>query len=137
MPAEVANKPPGELRKEVMQLREKLAEAEAAAGRHDVELAAARSALGAQTHAQEARFDDMCEFMEGLLKRLKAENSQLHQQLAEREETDDLLSAEANANGLAAIEEECDEDVEISSPLREARKRRFIFREELCRPSMV
>ena len=93
-----------------------------------------------QAQAQEERFDDMCQFMEGLLKRLKAENGSLRVQLEaahQQTELDDFLAQEEHANGLPSIREGEDEDVDepvVSSPLREARARRLVFIETLSRP---
>lgn len=147
VPADIANKAPGELRKEVMGLREKLAQAEKRASEaaeqaqgKDDEIATAREALDLQAQAQEERFDDMCQFMEGLLKRLKAENGSLRVQLEaahQQTELDDFLAQEEHANGLPSIREGEDEDVDepvVSSPLREARARRLVFTETLSRP---
>ena len=127
MPADLMVKGPGELRKEVLALRLALQEATADAQRANEAREEAQRATEEQAAAQEERFDDMCQFLEGLLKNLKAENGHLRQQLSERQEQhelDEFLSLEASSsrdgpNGMEASD--------VSSPLREARMHRFVF----------
>ena len=147
MPPELLVKAPGELRKEVLALRVALEQATAEAGQATAQaqqageaLADAQRLAAEQATAQEERFDDMCQFMEGLLKNLKSENVRLHEQLHaqsderrrevhaqlrhdapldetdETDETDEFLAAEA-----AAAEGEGADAPAASSPLREAR----------------
>jgi len=123
---------PAELRREVTTLRTQLEEANAEATRANEALAAAQIAAEERVHAQEVaheeRFEDMKEFMVGLLRKLKAENETLQQQLEQSrrlstvEETDEFISIEA------AVEGETDAEC-VSSPLKEARLHRFVASE--------
>ena len=89
---DLATKPPSELRKEILALREQLEAAQQAASEAQQQVVQATEALDAERReraecerAHEARFDDMRDFMEGLLKGLKAENANLKSQVEQQQ----------------------------------------------------
>lgn len=145
MSSELARKAPAELRREVLALRAALAEAEARADGAEAELAderaarafdtaRAEAAASEQAAAHEERFVDMRDFMEGLLKRLKDENTLLRARLdgaadahEQRSctELDDFLAVEAASGADAdACPDAC------PSPLKEARMHRLVIVDE-------
>ena len=97
---------PNELRREVGSLRSQLSEAKALQQEQDQSLQSLRSQLATQEEEAEARFEDMRDFMEGLLKKLKEERDGLRvENNALRAQTPSGLRAALHAQPLHGISE--------------------------------